>query len=140
MHVESLGKPCDVNKRSQNTHLVFSNCLYWCIQISFLELLSRWMKPALLCPSGHIRIHHECEGGIDKSVRKITNGHHEACQVMAICDREGRIFLSHPHTNMPNGFYFLLTTKYRILYWKRHEKGFQKILKTIQPLCLQATG
>ena len=25
MHVESLGKPCDVNKRSQNTHLVFSN-------------------------------------------------------------------------------------------------------------------
>ena len=31
-------------------------------------------------------------------------------------DREGRIFLSHPHTN--NGFFFLLTTKYLILYWK----------------------
>ena len=32
-------------------------------------------------------------------------------------DREGRIFLSHPHTN--NGFFFLLTTKYRILYRKK---------------------
>ena len=30
--------------------------------------------------------------------------------------REGRSFLSHPHTN--NGFHFLLTTKYLMLYWK----------------------
>ena len=31
-------------------------------------------------------------------------------------DPEGRIFLSHPHTN--NGLFFLLTIKYRILYFK----------------------
>ena len=31
-------------------------------------------------------------------------------------DREGQIFLSHPHTK--NGFFFLLTTKYHILDWK----------------------
>ena len=31
-------------------------------------------------------------------------------------DHEGRIFLSHPHMN--NEFFFLLTTKYPILYWK----------------------
>ena len=36
--------------------------------------------------------------------------------VMTIGVRKGRIFLSHPHKN--NGFFFLLTTKYLILYWK----------------------
>ena len=29
-------------------------------------------------------------------------------------DRQGLVFLSHPHTN--NGFFFLLTSKYGILY------------------------
>ena len=31
-------------------------------------------------------------------------------------DHEGWIFLSHPHTN--NGFFFLPTTKHRMLYEK----------------------
>ena len=44
-------------------------------------------------------------------------------------DSEGRIFLSHPHTN--NGLFFLLTTKYLILCWK-HDKDFQKILNTLR--------
>ena len=61
-----------------------------------------------------IRIHHKCEGGIEKSVPRITDWHHEACRVMTNGDREGRIFVSHP--NMNNGFFFLLTTKYCILY------------------------
>ena len=47
----------------------------------------------------NIRICHECEHGIEKSVLRITDWHHEACRVMTIGDREGRIFLSHPHTN-----------------------------------------
>ena len=64
----------------------------------------------------NIRIHHECDGGIEKSGPTITDWHHEACQVMTNGDREGQIFLSHPHTD--NGFFFLLTTKYHILYWK----------------------
>ena len=34
--------------------------------------------------------------------------------------REG-FFLSHPHTNY--GFLFLLTTKYRISYWKKTLKN-----------------
>ena len=37
-----------------------------------------------------------------KSVPKITDWHHGACRVMTNGDREGRIFLSHPHTY--NGF------------------------------------
>ena len=45
-------------------------------------------------------------------------------------DHEGRIFLSHPHTN--NGLFFLLTTKYVILYWKNIKKDFQKILNTLR--------
>ena len=67
-------------------------------------------------PDQTIRIYHECEGGIEKPVPRITNWHHEACTVMTIGDREERIFLSHPHKN--NGFFFLLTVKYLILYWK----------------------
>ena len=46
-----------------------------------------------------IRIHHECEGGIEKSVPRITDWHHEACGVMTNGDCEGQIFLSHPHMN-----------------------------------------
>ena len=60
-----------------------------------------------------ISIHHECEGGVEKSVPRITDWHHEACRVMTNSDCEERIFLSHPHPN--NGFFFLLTTKYLIL-------------------------
>ena len=45
------------------------------------------------------RIYHECEVGIEKSFPRIANWHHEACQVMTNGDREGRIFLSNPHTN-----------------------------------------
>ena len=52
-----------------------------------------------------IRIYHECEGKIEKSVLRIAVWHHEACRVMTNGDPEGRIFLSYPHTN--NGFFFL---------------------------------
>ena len=66
-----------------------------------------------ICPAptfdvGTIRIYHECEGRIEKSVQEISLWHHEACLVMTNCDPEGQIFLSYPHTN--NGFFFLLTT------------------------------
>ena len=58
--------------------------------------------------NGIIRIYHEGEGRIEKSVPRIAVWHHEACRVMTIDDPEGQIFLSYPHTN--NGFLFLLTT------------------------------
>ena len=50
-----------------------------------------------------IRIYHECKGGIEKSVPRITVWHHKACRVMKIVDPEGRIFLSHSHMN--DGFF-----------------------------------
>ena len=40
----------------------------------------------------NIRIYHECEGGIEKSVPRITDWHHKACRVMTNGDPEGRIF------------------------------------------------
>ena len=55
-----------------------------------------------------IRIYHECEGRVEKSVPRIAVWHHEACRVMTNGDTEGQIFLSYLHTN--NGFFFLLTT------------------------------
>ena len=77
----------------------------------------------------NIRIYHECEGGIGKSVPRITDWHYEASRVMTISDREGRIFLFHPHTN--NGFVFLLTTLY-LIYIEKRGKNFQKILNTLR--------
>ena len=64
-----------------------------------------------------IRIYHECKGRIEKSILGITVWHHEACWVMTNGDFEGRIFLSNPHTLIMD-YFFLLTTKYPILYWK----------------------
>ena len=61
------------------------------------SLLSRW----------NIRIHHESEGGIEKIRTEDDRLESWACRVMTNGDREGRIFLSHPHTN--NGFSFLHT-------------------------------
>ena len=45
----------------------------------------------LLCKN--IRIHHECVGGIEKPIARITDWQNEACQVMTNGDPEGRIFL-----------------------------------------------
>ena len=61
-----------------------------------------------------------CEGGIGKFVPRITDWHHEACRVMTNDGLEGRNFLSHPHTN--NRFFFLLTTRYLILFGEKREK------------------
>ena len=73
-----------------------------------------------------IRINHEFEGGIEKSVMRITDWHHEACRVMTNGDREGRIFLSHPNKN--NGLFFLFTTKCLILKSKNVRKVSGKSL------------
>ena len=44
----------------------------------------------------NIRIYHECEGRVEKTVRRIAVWHHEACRVMTNCDPEGQIlFLAH---------------------------------------------
>ena len=56
----------------------------------------------------NIRIHHECEIRIEKSIPRIAVLHHEACRVMTNGDRVGWIFISYPHRN--NGFFFFLNT------------------------------
>ena len=42
----------------------------------------------------NIRIYHECEGRIEKSVPRIAVWHREACRVMTNGDPKGRIFLT----------------------------------------------
>ena len=39
--------------------------------------------------SASIKIHHECEGGIEKSVPSFTDWHHDACRVMTDSDPDG---------------------------------------------------
>ena len=66
--------------------------------------------------SNTIRIHHKCEGGIEKIHPKDQGWHHGICQVMTKGDPERQNYLSHPHTH--DGFFFLLTTKYLIILGK----------------------
>ena len=49
---------------------------------------------------------------------------------MTNSDREGTDFLFHPDTNYR--FFFLLTIKYCIFIFEKHEKGFQKFLNTLR--------
>ena len=63
-----------------------------------------------------VRIYHENDNWIEKSVLRITDWHHKACQMMANGDRQGQIFLSHPHMN--HGFFFLLSLNTAFLYFK----------------------
>ena len=41
-----------------------------------------------------IRMHHECEGGKEKSVPRITDWHHDSCQVMIYGDHDGRVSIA----------------------------------------------
>ena len=66
-----------------------------------------------------IKIYHECEGSIEKYVPRITVWHREACR--------GTDFLSYSHPN--NGFFFLLTIRYHILFLR---KCSQKFLNTLR--------
>ena len=64
-------------------------------------------------------------GGWDRKIR--PNDHRLASRGMRMTtnsDRDGRIFLSHPHTN--NGLFFLFTTKYLILHWKNVKRASKK--------------
>ena len=70
------------------------------------------LKNAYYCI--HIRNYPECESRIEKSVRRITVWHHNACQVMTNGDPEGWIFLTYPHTQ--DRFIFLLTTVFIYLF------------------------
>ena len=54
----------------------------------------------------NVRIYHECEGKIEKSVRGITVWYLEACRAMTNGDLEGLIFLSYPHTNIMDSIFF----------------------------------
>ena len=56
------------------------------------------------CSKKIIRIYHECKGGIEKYVLRITFWHHEAWRVLKT-DPKGQVFLSHTHKN--KGFFFL---------------------------------
>ena len=49
-----------------------------------------------------VRIYHNCEGRVEKSVTRIAVWHHEACRVMTNSDPEGRIF----HTLTRITFFF----------------------------------
>ena len=79
---------------------------------TFLSKTFTFFKPiSLPC---NIRIYHECECRIEKSVPRIAVWHHKACRVMTNGDPEGQILLSYPHTN--NGFFFLPTTVFFIFF------------------------
>ena len=64
-----------------------------------------------------IRIYHECEGGIEKSVPSIFVWHQEACQVMTNGDHKRWIILSNLQLNKE--LIFLLSFKCHIFIFKK---------------------
>ena len=100
--------------------LIFNNTLIWRPEIWNCYIQAGWIEPYLVKTQKTIRIHHKCEGGLEKSIPRITDWYQEACPVMTSDDHKGRIFLSYPHTH--DRFFFLLTTKYLILCWKNMER------------------
>ena len=50
------------------------------------------LTPTAIAAAENIRIHQECEGGIEKSVPRITDWHYKACRVMTNGDHERQIF------------------------------------------------
>ena len=98
----------------------------------FLEILCLTIIPYVRIGKheNNIRIYHDCEGGIEKSFPRITDWHHEACRVKTVGGREGRIFLSHPHTNIR--FVFFCSPLNTSFILDKTRKTFQKILNTLR--------
>ena len=71
-----------------------------CVEISYPSSIDSSNISIMV---NHIRIYHECEGRIEKSISRIAVWHHEACQVMRNSDPNGQIFLS-PLRQIMNSF------------------------------------
>ena len=107
--------------KNEAAHLILvliSLCSYLGLRRACINVQTH-LRPLLLIYTyvWIIRIYHECEDGIEKSVPRFTVWHHLACRVMTNSDRDGQIFLSYPHTN--NGFFFLQTIKQCIFIFKK---------------------
>ena len=64
--------------------------MYVCAGLSEPLLIAHATLLEISCRGSYIkRICHECEVGIEKSVRSITVWHREACRVMTNYDPEG---------------------------------------------------
>ena len=75
------------------------------------------MNSSTTDPNNIIRILHECEGGIEKSVPRITDWHHEACQVMkTVITRDG--FFYPTLTRIMDSFFLAHHIKIPHLYCK----------------------
>ena len=91
-----------------------NDCKNYSLKICSLSVVVLEVNAVIVFNMQTIRIYHEREGRIEKSVPRIAVWHHQACQLMTNGDPEGRIFLSYPHTN--NGLFFLLTTVFIYLF------------------------
>ena len=63
------------------------------ISTIYVSMLSWVLISKFRVKSVVLRIYHECEDGIEKSVPRITVWHYLACRVMTNSDHEGRIYL-----------------------------------------------
>ena len=77
-----------------------------------------------------IRIHHEYQGGIGKSVPRITDWHHEDCRVMTIGGRECFGFFYSILSRIMDSF--SCSTLHTSFILEKLEQDFQKILNTLR--------
>ena len=107
-HVTTIPDTCSLFSRLPKFH----DCSYMLYMQGWVICAFLGREPRRLLES--IRIYHEFERRIEKSVPRITVWHQEACRVMTNGGPEKRIFLSYPHTN--NRFFFFITTVFIYLF------------------------
>ena len=78
-----------VFRRASVRFFYHSHGLVWVCGIEYSQMGKNSWNLNVVCKN--IRTNNEYEGWIEKSVSRINDWHHEACQVMTIGDREGRI-------------------------------------------------
>ena len=75
----------------------------------------------------HIRIHHECVAGIEKSVQMVAVCYPEVCQVRSNRDREGGIF--HPILTQIIDSFSCLALDLALLFKKKDSQKFLIMLR-----------
>ena len=103
---------------------VFTVCQSMYLAISCIQRVNSYIF--LYMDTIRIRIHGECDGGIEKSVLRITDWHQAACRVMTNGDHEGRIFHSILTQIMDS---FSCSTLNTSFYIGKTLKGLIKVIK-----------
>ena len=106
---------------------------FFFVLVDALTQVYLYFRQKILTYHFHKDRNHKCEGGIENFLPRSHPLASQALSVMTNGDREGRIFLSHPHKN--NGFFFLHKIKYHTFIFKKGSLGCDIYHNDITLMC-----